>query len=606
MASLRHRFESEVHLGLLVIILALVVTNLASNLILHNSRQQIEQREAAELRVVARGIARVMQEEHYLAITDSLRGRWFREFRLDHAGMMPSVFADTLAARATVPEPLREQADGLIDKIRSAERGELRPGGGDFYFAVYPITLAGNDRQLILWRRLPVLSYLDDSDSVIIGVALAALVVVSIVYWLLSQFIFVPIRKMRDRARQAGRVVDESGNEAEALAEEYRRIIEELRQREGELRRLNELISHRADSFERFNEYLLMSMDSGILTIDDDLIVRSVNAAAEEILGTPREGMLGKHVHGLLGRFAGLKEAIESAVSSGKSLPYSEYAEGDQQSSDRVLGVTLSLVRDPRQVRVGMSLLLTDLTEVSDLRRRLEHKNRLEALGEMAAGLAHQLRNSLAAVAGFGTLVKRKAGGEPATMQQVESLLQETKTAERLIDQFLSFARPLEVYRQQVSLRELVDDIVTSLAARQAQPAVTVDNDVPSGLEVDIDPLLMRQALANIIDNGIRACRGSGDTVSITATREGDRVRIAIADSGEGIADDQRRRIFTPFFSSRPDGTGLGLPLAGKIVGLHGGEITVDSEVGRGSTFTLLLPATAGQISQTTSTASPR
>lgn len=606
MASLRHRFESEVHLGLLVIILALVVTNLASNFILHNSRRQIEQREAAELRVVARGIARVMQEEHYLAVTDSLRARWSREFRVDHVALMPAGARDTITALAAVPEPLRERADALIDRLRTTERGVVRPAERDFYFAVYPITLAGNDRQLILWRRLPVLSYLDDSDSVIIGVALAALIVVSIVYWLLSRFIFAPIRKMRDRARQAGRMVDESGNEAEALAEEYRRIIEELRQREGELRRLNELISSRADSFERFNEYLLMSMDSGILTIDDDLVVRSVNSAAEQILGTPREEMLGEHVHGVLGRFAGLSEAIGSAVSSGESLPYSEYSEGADRSSDRVLGVMLSHVRDPRQVRVGMSLLLTDLTEVSDLRRRLEHKNRLEALGEMAAGLAHQLRNSLAAVAGFGTLVKRRAGAEPTTLQQVDSLLQETKTAERLIDQFLSFARPLELYRQQVGLRELVEDVVTSLAVRQSHPAVMVDNVVPAGLEVDIDPLLMRQALANIIDNAIRACHGPDDTVSISAARQGDRIHITITDTGEGIADEQRRRIFTPFFSSRPDGTGLGLPLAGKIVSLHGGEITVDSEIGSGSTFTVLLPAAASQVSPSSSVASPR
>jgi signal transduction histidine kinase len=221
-------------------------------------------------------------------------------------------------------------------------------------------------------------------------------------------------------------------------------------------------------------------------------------------------------------------------------------------------------------------------------------------MGEMAGGLAHQLRNSLGAIAGYGRLARRKLDGAGLPVGSVDSLLDETDQAAALIRQFLDFTRPFSLSRSTVAVDELLAEIVESFSVRQGHEKVRIEVERVEKAQLEIDPLLFKQAIANLVDNAISSYVEEHGTVWLSAVVSEDGYRITVRDAGCGIPETDRERIFTPFFSSKPSGTGLGLPLAGKIVDLHDGRIILDSREGEGTSFAIILP-----LSSVKSTATP-
>jgi signal transduction histidine kinase len=170
-----------------------------------------------------------------------------------------------------------------------------------------------------------------------------------------------------------------------------------------------------------------------------------------------------------------------------------------------------------------------------------------------------------------------------------EELLDECREAEDLISRFLSFARPLEFAPQPVIVGEVIKEAVEQIRLAGIPPGMSLKQNVSPGLELSGDPLLLKQALANLIDNGVKACEGSGGSVEVRAWSKDRHVVLEVEDTGSGIPEEDLERIFTPFYSSRPSGTGLGLPLVRKIVDLHAGRLEARSELGHGSCFTITL-----------------
>jgi len=225
-------------------------------------------------------------------------------------------------------------------------------------------------------------------------------------------------------------------------------------------------------------------------------------------------------------------------------------------------------------------------------------------LGEMAGGLAHQLRNSMGAITGYCALLKKRLRKSGLEIGSIEALIQETAEAEKLVERFLQFARPLAFKPEPASVNELVAQVVSTFEARpdcrQAEFVVRQTDDFTIGL----DPLLMKQALTNIVENAFNAYENRKGRVEIRVGQvslipannwqesgtSALQLQIEVEDFGCGIAEDDLDKIFTPFFSCRPSGTGLGLPLARKIVDLHLGSLSVESQLGKGTTFTISLP----------------
>jgi len=229
-----------------------------------------------------------------------------------------------------------------------------------------------------------------------------------------------------------------------------------------------------------------------------------------------------------------------------------------------------------------------DLTEIEALRQQVRRKDRLAALGEMAATVAHEIRNPLGGIRGFAALLGRDLRGNESASRLVDKILRGTANLERVVNELLEYTRPVDLRRRPTPCRELVE-----AAAGYIDPVpenVEFVNEVDEDLRMLVDPDKMRQVLLNILLNAAQSIDGAG-CVSIRSESGGGTVSLFVTDTGRGMDEDELGRIFTPFYTTKEKGTGLGLAIALKIVESHGGALVAESQPGRGSTFALRLPA---------------
>ncbi len=222
----------------------------------------------------------------------------------------------------------------------------------------------------------------------------------------------------------------------------------------------------------------------------------------------------------------------------------------------------------------------------------LRRSERLAALGQLTAGLAHELRNPLGTIrASAEMLTKPSAQSRPEIMSEMaEYIRSEVDRMNGLITSFLNFARPLQIHPVPADLRTVVNDVVreTSILAENAGVSINITAS-SENLSFTFDPDLLRLALSNLVQNAVQAS-APGSAVEMEASSEGDSIKILVEDSGKGIEPQHLESIFNPFFTTKPQGVGLGLAIVSKIIDEHGGRISVRSEVGKGTTFEMILP----------------
>ena len=260
-----------------------------------------------------------------------------------------------------------------------------------------------------------------------------------------------------------------------------------------------------------------------------------------------------------------------------------------------LVGVLTGILSDrDRKQRKELERTTSRLTEVyRDLQQNFEQMKRAErlfAVGQLAAGLAHELRNPLGSVAGAAGILQRNAHLEPKHRECLEIINKESQRLNRLLTDFLDFARPRPPKYQTVEVDSLLNSVIQLAAHGIGRDAVTLRKDVASHLPpVEGDPELLKQMLLNLIINAIQAMPDGGEVVVSATLREG-QILIRVRDQGCGIAPESRDRIFDPFFTTKEGGTGLGLPVAHQIVEQHGGILTAEANPGSGMTFSALLP----------------
>jgi len=602
MAGLRKKYESEVHLGFLVIICILLLLNFVSNFIAFKARSISQESLSRQMREAGLVVSRAVQEEFPLPLSDVRKLEFRQRYNLSGLLLVPSKpSAEAKEARrrwlANITGRLPfGSVPGMAEKMLREEYHLLSGGRDGEFFYLYPLSVRAGPDLLILSVRRPALAYLNESRELLSILLPGALILVLVVYLVLSRFIFSPFRKIKEQAVRAGRQVDEEGNEAEAVVLEYERVISSLKQKEAELLALNDSIQSKADTLEQLNQYLLSSSKSGIITLDMSGLVVSLNRAACELLMLDAGSSVGASCQQLMSKYPRISNQILRALQDEVFEGYREVSLTPSEGTIITVGMTVSPIRDNEGNTVGISVLLNDLTELTDLRREVEEKGRLAALGEMAGGLAHQLRNSMGAINGYGKLVKRRLTDGAESVDNIESLLKETHEAEDLIGRFLNFARPFDFDPSLIDLRNLIEETVRSFRVRDGNEFLEFSLSFAGDLTINADQSLLKQALSNMIENSIHAYSGNRGTIRVDCSKSSGGISIEIEDFGKGIPEKDLDKIFTPFFSSRPAGTGLGLPLASKIVHLHGGRITVTSEVGRGTTFCTMIPS----VSETT------
>src|SRR5215467_11448342 len=333
-----------------------------------------------------------------------------------------------------------------------------------------------------------------------------------------------------------------------------------------------------------FNERLVDGLREGLQLVDGDFRIRHAN----------------RWMHEQFGEIAGRRcyEVISADGVQCPSCPLERRHEMADASrlevtgrGDRRFSLSCAPVRQP-DGQVFLLELVSDITERERLYARLSEAERLAATGELAAGVAHEIRNPLAAIVNATTLLGEE---ESLTREERASTLgavrKEARRLNRILSDFLVFARPREPKRLVGDIREVVDHVVALIRedparAQRVELDVRVDPGVPSFV---FDADQMTQVLWNIALNGVEALDNRG-RVGIDVGLRGSSVAIAVSDTGRGMPPEERRRIFDPFYSRKPAGTGLGLTLARRMVTAHGGRIEVESIPGRGTCFTILLP----------------
>jgi len=254
-------------------------------------------------------------------------------------------------------------------------------------------------------------------------------------------------------------------------------------------------------------------------------------------------------------------------------IAYSEVTEKLQQSHDQLTETVLSL-----------------RTELSEKNRLLERKNRLAALGEMAAGLAHEIRNPLGGIHLYASLLAQDVAGKKDSLQLVQKISGGVRRLEALVGQVLQFSRELHVSLEAIDLAEVVDDAVELAAGKTAERRVTCHVAGPRPLNVTADPLLLGQALLNLLLNAAEAAR-QGGTVRVRFSPpapDGSDVKqfhLEVCDDGPGIPPHVLDKIFNPFFTTKDTGTGLGLAIVHRVVEAHDGTILATNAEGGGARF---------------------
>ena len=410
--------------------------------------------------------------------------------------------------------------------------------------------------------------------------------------WLLR-----PYNRLVDEAERASveSQLPKSLDEAEFVLETFQSVVAQLQEQRKELEKLSLEARERATSAEKFSERIVASLPSGLVAFDGQGLSMSVNppgVALLEVNGTP----LSQPYQQLFANHPELAEMVSDCLSKGTVFKRAEVETVTREGKLRRFGATIGPIelpadRGPR----GALCLLTDITEVSELREQVALKNNLESLGEMSAGLAHEFKNAVAALQGYVQLLQSMDLNLNARTA-ADSLLSEVRGLSEMVTSFLNFARPQPLQLEVVDLGELISDCVLELQPLFTELRVELLTEVEDGLAIRADERMLRQAVLNLMRNGAEAISDESERriVSVRAFAEADQTGnrsavIEVKDSGAGIPPKQLQKIFIPFFTTKAKGHGVGLALTHRVISEHGGSLTAANNSDGGALFTIRL-----------------
>ncbi len=357
----------------------------------------------------------------------------------------------------------------------------------------------------------------------------------------------------------------------------------------GKLRQQERSTLARAEASERLNAQIVEGLTSGLLVAGADGKVRMLNPAGHRILGIAERPMP-VDIGELLAPVPALCALVRDAATGRRSISRRHVATGDVTGGPSHLGVTLSpWSGGPGEG--GVICLFTDLSRVVALEEQLRLKDALARLGELTAGLAHEFRNGLATIHGYARLLDPAALPAPHGAY-AEGIRAETQALGDVVTKFLEFARP-----ERVTLQPLALELVVRRAVHDVDAPGTFVHVSGAFGQVEGDDVLLRQAFSNLVRNAVEACQRAGRQPAVEVrgavhATEGV-VEVTVADNGPGLPDGDRGRLFQPFYTTRSDGTGLGLALVLKFVVTHNGQVRAANRPEGGAVFTVLLPLRA-------------
>ena len=349
---------------------------------------------------------------------------------------------------------------------------------------------------------------------------------------------------------------------------------------------------------------IMANLQDGILLFTAEGRAALVSDSVERFLGIPRTRLFGGSVNSIFSLETKLGRLVRDAFETGRTLEQEEI----ETETGRRVQVSLDFVLDQSiadqslanedsipGASLGALLTLHDLESVRELESELEISRRLAAIGRLTAGVGHEVKNPINAIVVHLELLRNKLSGPDArAMRHLEIIESEIQRLDRVVQTLVDFSRPVELQLKEQDLRRIVSGVLMLASAELETHDVRVSSHMPDRpMITKVDADLIKQAILNVVLNGAQAMSPQGGELHVTLREEGRMAAIEIADSGSGIPDEIRAKIFDLYFTTRKDGSGIGLAMTYRIIQLHSGSIDVQSKQNIGSTFTLKLPLLA-------------
>lgn len=372
------------------------------------------------------------------------------------------------------------------------------------------------------------------------------------------------------------------------------------------MRNVEEVFSALKDNLDS----IMSNLQDGIMLFTADARAVLVSDSVERFLGIPRSELFGAEIHAIFDRRTVLGKLVRDAFDARMALVQEEV----ETEGGRRLQISLDLIHDEHtpersgehgderrgeyssdgRASLGALLTLHDLESVREIESELELSRRLAAIGRLTSGVGHEVKNPINAIVVHLELLRNKlTGPETRAVRHLDIIESEIQRLDRVVQTLVDFSRPVELQLREQDLRRIVSGVLMLASAELETHSVRVISELPEHpLTVKVDADLLKQAVLNVVLNGAQSMATGGE-LRVIVHEEGRLAVIQIADQGGGIPDDIREKIFDLYFTTKRDGSGIGLAMTYRIIQLHNGSIDVQSTANKGSTFTLKLPLLA-------------
>lgn len=394
-------------------------------------------------------------------------------------------------------------------------------------------------------------------------------------------------------------VFENFNKNAQRLESSYKQFQNRVKELDQEMAYTNERLNNKVQELNNLTRYLnniLESMQSGVVAINMEGKITTFNNVSEKILKVKAKDAIGKDIRNILSHISGFADLLMESASKRKNILNLERMIGTNGTT-KYIESSISILKNDNNEVTGVVEIFHDLSEIHELKGRLQSASNLISVGTMAASVAHEVRNPLNGVEGFAHILERELEGE--NLKLVKHIIRGTKSINRIVTDLLLLARPIRLNLQNHKLSNIIDKTLVFISQElnkkdnqsiQIKKSYSCSNDT-----IQCDPERLQQAFLNIILNAIQSMPAGGQITvftrkSVINNKPG--IQIGFTDTGNGISDDTVKKVFEPFFTTKSDGTGLGLAIVRNIIELHGGKIIINGnhKNKKGTMFLINMP----------------
>ncbi len=609
-------YESEIRIALGLLIFLLILTNFGTILLFNQSKKAFFQEFDNKLSSIAFVVKAFWEEEYEIQPEKAksfLQSTVF-DFNLKEIAICDTQGVILVSSAFSKNEKLNWNDYGMNEQIQQSLKAGLKVFSEIFtlenkrtYKTFFlPYHNLSNGKLYIIVIKSPA-QYLETLEHISLWDALIHFLVfisATVMAIFFIKFIIHPYRQLRKKIEEE-KLLDKEKIDREdkdIAVEAFEKIIADLKRKEALLSELYKNSEKRSETLANFNDYLIASMNNGILICDASGKITTCNQLGEQILDLTEAQLLNRNYKTALTDFPDLKEIVEKTLYNARGVNNQEIRIVAEQKQKLYLNISTSVIKDRSHNILGAALFFTDITDLKNLQEKISSQEKLAALGEMSSGLAHQLRNSMAAITGFVKLLKKNITSKEKALKVAGEIEGESSNLENMLSSFLSFVRPGELNLEKANLKDIMRESFQSVRQFFRKKNILLvykeTQDIP-GIYADV--VLLKQCFQNLFKNSWEAMSEGKIEIRVSVVDkseyqndsnrpESSLLAIVIKDTGCGIEKKNLEKIFNPFFTTKTEGTGLGLSIVKKIITLHQGRIEVESEIGQGTTFKIWLP----------------